>query len=120
MASRQISENFMRLNKLSPNHPALIFFKKEDVDNLDEFTLKVHIEFEKASKRVVSTILQEHLREKYCQTELMGVHRSLEMQNDHFEELYEVKDVDKSVQAQVETAEKCEGHPKIEYQDLES
>lgn len=66
MVSRRHSETHVRLNKLAPNHPALIFFKKEDVENLDEFTNKVHIQFAKTSKRVVSNILHESQRDKYC------------------------------------------------------
>ena len=65
------------MKRLSKNHPALAFFQKDPVQTLDEIRKKVQIAFANKGKQVVAKILGENKREKYCQTEMQGIHRIL-------------------------------------------
>ena len=95
----------LKIKRLSNNHPALAFFQKDSLQTLDEIRNKVQIQFANKGQQVVSKILGENKREKYCQTDMQGVHRLLEIHYNKVGELYIVKETDKCVQACAETVE---------------
>lgn len=72
-----------KLSKLISRYPALAVLEKGDGQNAEELSQKLNITFAKHGRQVVANILQENHREKFCQTDIAGMHLQVESYNLH-------------------------------------
>ena len=71
MIEKEATQNSLKIKKLSKNHPAVAFFQKDPLQQLEEFRVKVSLQFSKRGQQAVKRLLSEKTRNKFTQTTVM-------------------------------------------------